>query len=243
MEGLWNVFRQHLKFSDLTNLSLSNDVIISYPIPVSSSAHNLGFIYLWLWHVFLWSNQLSTGPNLVISTSETSVEFVIFFLFLQPQHLQIHLSLANLTTAIHFTPDGISQTNLNKLQHIQNSLARAITNTSKYQHITPTLEKLYWLPIKESSTNSVFSHTKHLQINNLHIFTMVFHFRHTLFLQDLLIHLFFPFHMSDHYLAKGLSLSLVYDWNSLPPDTQNLNSLPIFRSRLKTHAFKNAFPP
>ena len=63
---------------------------------------------------------------------------------------------------------------------------------------------------KESITNSVFSHTKHSQINNLHIFTIVFHFRHILFLQDLLIHLFFPFHMSDHHLAKGLSLSLVH---------------------------------
>ena len=65
---------------------------------------------------------------------------------------------------------------------------------------------------KESITSSVFSHTKHLQINNLHIFTIVFHFRHTLFLQDLLIHSFFPFHMSDHHLAKGLSLSLVHDF-------------------------------
>ena len=42
-------------------------------------------------------------PNLVIFISETSVEFVIFFLSLQPQLLQIHLSPANLTIAIHFT--------------------------------------------------------------------------------------------------------------------------------------------
>ena len=39
--------------------------------------------------------------NLVIFM--TSVEFVIFFLFLQPQLLLIHLSPANSTTAIHFT--------------------------------------------------------------------------------------------------------------------------------------------
>ena len=32
-------------------------------------------------------------------------------------------------------------------------------------------------------------------------------------------------------------------WNSLPPDTRNSNSLPAFRSRLKTHFFKIAFPP
>ena len=65
---------------------------------------------------------------------------------------------------------------------------------------------------KFRSNSSLSSHIQHLQINNLHICTIVFHFRHTLFLHDLLIHLFFPFHMSDHHLAKGLSLSLVHDF-------------------------------
>ena len=87
-------------------------------------------------------------PNLVIFISETSVEFVIFFLFLQPLLLQIHLFPANLTIAIHFTLASHKQI-VNKLQRIQNSLARVITNTSKYQHITPTLKKLHWLPIKQ----------------------------------------------------------------------------------------------
>ena len=108
---------------------------------------------------------------------------------------------------------GISQANLNKLQRIQNSLARVITYTSKYQHITPTLTKLLWLPIKQRIDYKLcFLTYKHLQINNLHVFTIVFHFRHILFLQNLLIHLFFPFHMSDHHSAKGLSLSLVHDF-------------------------------
>ena len=101
-----------------------------------------------------------------------------------------------------------------------------------------------FLSNKESITKSVFSHTKHLQINNLHIFTIVFHFRHILFLHDLLIHLFFPFHIcpiitwKKGFLCLGPRL-----WNSLPPDTRNSSSLPIFRSRLKTHLFKIAFPP
>ena len=107
---------------------------------------------------------------------------------------------------------GISQTNLNKLQRIQNSLARVITNlqniNTSHQH---SKNYIGFLSNKELITKSVFSHTKHLQINNLHISTIVFHFRHILFLHDLLIHLFSPFHMSDHHLAKGLSLSSVHD--------------------------------
>ena len=67
--------------------------------------------------------------------------------------------------------------------------------------------------------------------------TIFFHFRHILFLHDLLIHLFFPFHMSDHFLAFGNKSFSPRLWNSLPPDTRNSSSLPIFCSRLKTHLF------
>ena len=150
-------------------------------------------------------------PNLVIFISETSVEFVIFFLFLQPQLLQIHLSPANLTIAIHFTLVSHKQisTNFNAFKihwHVSLQILQNI-NTS-HQH-----SKNYtgFLSNKESITKRVFSHTKHLQINNLHIFTIVFHSRHILSLYDLLIHLFFPYHMSDRHLAKGLSLSSVHD--------------------------------
>ena len=149
-------------------------------------------------------------PNLVIFISETSVEFAIFFLFLQPLLLQIHLFPANLTIAIHFTLASHKQISTNfdafKIHwHVSLQILQNI-NTS-HQH-----SKNYtgFLSNKESTTKPVFSHTKHLQINNLHIFTIVFHSRHILFLHDLLIRLFFPFHMSDHHLAKGLSLSSVH---------------------------------
>ena len=45
--------------------------------------------------------------------------------------------------------NGISQANLNKIQRIQNTLARVVTNTSKFEHITPILKKFHWLPIKQ----------------------------------------------------------------------------------------------
>ena len=38
--------------------------------------------------------------------------------------------------------------NINRLQRIQNSAARIVTNThtDKYEHITPILQMLHWLP-------------------------------------------------------------------------------------------------
>jgi len=44
---------------------------------------------------------------------------------------------------------GISDCNINRLQRIQNSAARIMTNTRKYDHITPILQKLHWLPVRK----------------------------------------------------------------------------------------------
>jgi len=44
---------------------------------------------------------------------------------------------------------GISDYNINRLQRIQNGAARIVTNTRKYDHITPILQKLYWLPVRQ----------------------------------------------------------------------------------------------
>ena len=44
-----------------------------------------------------------------------------------------------------------SKFNLHKLQCIQNSAARIVSNTSRYTSITPVLKKLHWLPVEHRS--------------------------------------------------------------------------------------------
>ena len=44
---------------------------------------------------------------------------------------------------------GITNQNIQKLQLVQNFSARILTETRKYDHISPTLENLGWLPIKD----------------------------------------------------------------------------------------------
>ncbi len=43
---------------------------------------------------------------------------------------------------------GCSARLINKLQMVQNAAARVLTRTRKYDHISPVLSTLYWLPIK-----------------------------------------------------------------------------------------------
>ena len=76
------------------------------------------------------------------------------------------------------------------------------------------------------------------------IFTMAM--AYCMFLQDILIHSFFLFHIV--YVRSSLgkrAFSVIGPrlWNSLPPDTRKSSTLPIFCSKLKTHFFKIAFSP
>ena len=42
---------------------------------------------------------------------------------------------------------GCRKTQLKKLQYVQNTAARIVTQTSKFDHITPVLFDLHWLPV------------------------------------------------------------------------------------------------
>ena len=42
---------------------------------------------------------------------------------------------------------GVPSTQLSKLQRLQNAAARLVSKVAKYDHITPTLVNLHWLPV------------------------------------------------------------------------------------------------
>ena len=44
---------------------------------------------------------------------------------------------------------GVGEGLLQKIQRVQNAAARLVTGTRKYEHITPVLRALHWLPIRQ----------------------------------------------------------------------------------------------
>ena len=138
--------------------------------------------------------------------------------------------------------NGISQANLNKIQRIQNTLARVVTNTSKFEHIIPILKKLHWLPIKQRIDYKLCLLTyKTHKFSNLPIFTIVFLFLLTLCLQDHLIHRFCPSHMSEHLWVKGPFLSLLQDSGTLSHQTPVIR-YPFLHSA-QNPSFQVSLPP
>ena len=187
--------------------------------------------------------KLTPGLSLVIFISETSVVFVISFLFLQLQRLPIHSSPANLIIVIHSTMA------FRKLTWTKYSAYKILWLVSLQIHQNLNTLNQYsknYIGFQSNNTsirNCVFLHIKRFKFSNLPIFTIVFIFLLTLCLQDHLIHRFCPSHMSEHLWVKRVfSVIAPRLWNSLPPHTRNSLSVSTFRSKLKTHLFKLAFP-
>ena len=189
--------------------------------------------------------KLTPCLSLVIFISETSVVFVISFLFLQLQRLPIHSSPANLIIVIHSTMA------FRKLTWTKYSAYKILWLVSLQIHQNLNTLHQYsknyigFQSNNASITNCAFLHIKRFKFSNLPIFTIVLNS--------------FPSHSLSTRSSDSSVLSIPYVrtslgkrafsviaprlWNSLPPDTRNSLSVSTFRSKLKTHLFKLAFPP
>ena len=140
---------------------------------------------------------------------------------------------------------GISKSNLNRLQRIQNSLARAVTRTAKYEHITPVLKTLHWLPIKqriEFKTGLLVHKALHSnQPSYLRSLLTIQDRHHSTRSSDALT-LHIPY--SRTTLGKrAFSVAGPRLWNSLPAAVRTAECLSTFRCRLKTYLFSIAYAP
>ena len=50
---------------------------------------------------------------------------------------------------------GMTKSNFRKLQRVQNTLARAVLRRGKFEHITPALKELHWLPVEHRVTYKI----------------------------------------------------------------------------------------
>ena len=138
---------------------------------------------------------------------------------------------------------GITKTQLVKLQRIQNSAARMITGTRKYDSITPVLKHLHWLPMNERIEFKVL--------------VMVFKALHgsaPSYIQEL-IKPYTPRRTlrsassrtvevpvtRTSYGDRSFSKAGAHLWNNLPEDLRSVETLETFRWNLKTFLFRRAY--
>ena len=139
---------------------------------------------------------------------------------------------------------GLPSRLLQRLQKIQNTAARLILKIRKYDHITPALKKLHWLPVEYRI--------------NFKLMLMVYKSTQGLapsYICDLLT----PYHPmrslrsmnSSLFTVPRTRLSTFGDrsfakaapslWNGLPDNIKHADSVPVFKQRLKTYLFSLAY--
>jgi len=155
-------------------------------------------------------------------------------------HSFVTSKLDNLNSLLFGLPENM----IKKLQYIQNHAAKVVTRKKKYDHVTPILQSLHWLPV-----------FFRIQYKVLLITHKCLHGKAPIYLASIL-HRYVPgrsLRSGDQYLLvekrsrlksygdRAFSVAAPRLWNALPLDLRRCESLDTFKSHLKTLLFKRAF--
>ena len=148
---------------------------------------------------------------------------------------------------------------LARLQCVQNSLARVVCRIPKHHHITPSLRSLHWLKIPQrihyKLLSTTFTLIQHQQPSYLYSQINIQSARSTR--SSSLLTLSRPPVSTAKLSDRSFHHFIPRLWETLPPSLRLLNtpstgssvqpplaiSRSQFLSRLKTHLFKQSYPP
>ena len=135
---------------------------------------------------------------------------------------------------------GTSVKNIQKLQRVQNTLARVVTGTRKYDHITPVLRELHWLPVAQRIEYKVALIThKTLSTGQPHYLnSLIPEYKPTRCLRsETKRQLMKPTGLLTAVGRRTFTRTAESVWNKLPEDLRISDSLKYFKAKLKTHLF------
>ena len=141
---------------------------------------------------------------------------------------------------------GLPLTQVQRLQRIQNAAARLILGLKKFDHITPGLCQLHWLPIKYRIKFKLLVLT--FKCVNKQAPTYLIELLQPKTVPNLNLRsnlntnlLEIPRSKLVHGGDRAFSVAAPKEWNSLPIEIQSSKSISIFKQRLKTYLFRECF--
>ena len=141
---------------------------------------------------------------------------------------------------------GIPKNNIKRLQRLQNTAARIVTRIKKFNHITPTLRKLHWLPvhyrIRFKLLLLVYKCTR--QMAPAYLTELVNPYKPERELRSASnFPLDLPRSKTVAFGDRAFSIAGPLLWNSIPPDIRNSPSVVTFKKSLKTYFFNQLSNP
>ncbi len=138
---------------------------------------------------------------------------------------------------------GLPKKTIRQLQLIQNAAARILTRTRKYEHITPVLRSLHWLPVTFRIDFKVLL-LVYKSLNGIgpkYIADMLTEYKPNRPLRSVGSS---QLEIPRVHTKQGESAFSYYaarSWNQLPEEIRCAKTLATFKSSLKTHLFSCAF--
>ena len=139
---------------------------------------------------------------------------------------------------------GLPKFLIDRLQNVQNSAARLVTREKKFQHITPILKQLHWLPVNKRIAYKVLLIT-FKALNGLapqYVTDMLRLYLPSRSLRSSTKNLLeIPSTNLVKYGQRSFSYAAPKLWNELPDYIRKCKDLTTFKSSLKTFYFKTVF--
>ena len=132
---------------------------------------------------------------------------------------------------------------IDKLQYVQNRAARLVTRTRSSEHIT-VLRRLHWLPVRQRITYKILL-LSYKALNGMaprYIADLLQPYTPTRqlrsFSKNLLVT---PKSNLKFYGDRSFQVAAPRLWNSLPDDIRLIQNLDVFKNKIKTLLFIDAF--
>ena len=141
----------------------------------------------------------------------------------------------------------LTETLLSKVQRVHHIAARVVTQTPPRDHITPVMRDLYWLPVRKRSIYKILLMT----YKALHgmaseyireLITVRERTGMTLRSEEAIVLIVPPKPRLPSYGDRAFYIAAPVLWNALPSNIRQAKTLETFKSLLKTHLFRQAYP-
>ena len=222
------------------NPELDSVVVIDESITPEPHARNLGIIL----DTYLTFNNHIAKVCKVSHFHLRNISKIRKFLSKESTEILIHAFVSSKLDHCNSLLYGLPAYQLAKLQVLQNTAARVVSLTKKYDHITPVLESLHWLPVKFRIVFKVLL-LVYKALNGMappYLSDMLCYRSYSRSLrsasQKLLV-----VHRTNMktYGDRAFSIAGPKLWNQLPLSIRELSSIDSFKKSLKTYLFRLAY--